>query len=60
MGAFIMVAGLYASINSIVDGTHIQSLMTIRGLEYELTSFLAGYRDGEFGGPFSCASRALK
>ncbi|KAF7799617.1 hypothetical protein EIP86_010855 [Pleurotus ostreatoroseus] len=37
MGAFIMVAGLYSSIQDIVNG----------------------YRDGSFGKPFSCVSRAM-
>ena len=56
MGAFIMVAGLYASIVDIIDGKqkHIVSLS-----KHELTvMYSIGYKDGVFPTPFSCVNRA--
>lgn len=51
-----MVAGLYASIVSIIDGTCRAFSL------YDISShciFYPGYKSGGFPGPFSCVSRAL-
>lgn len=61
MGAFIMVAGLYASIDSIVQGMHeIQSLLySLSHLVNHRVVAVAGYRAGTFPGPFTCVNQAL-
>ena len=56
MGLFIMVAGLYASINSIVEG---ECSMFLYVQDQQLTSILVGYRTGSFPGPFTCANQAI-
>ena len=56
MGLFIMVAGLYASINSIVEG---ERSMFLYVQDQQLTNILVGYRTGSFPGPFTCANQAI-
>lgn len=55
MGGFIMVAGLYASITSIVDGA-LYVVITDRRMYLERC---AGYKSGLFATPFSCANQGL-
>ncbi|KAI0780491.1 transmembrane amino acid transporter protein-domain-containing protein [Trametes elegans] len=56
MGAFIMVAGLYSSIKSIIEGmwivTNGEDLCVLTGVP-------PGYRTGGFPSPFSCADVGL-
>ena len=54
MGAFIMVAGLYSSITSIVDGRPLFHPLGKRSLTAS-----AGYKSGEFATPFTCANQGL-
>ncbi|KIP08747.1 hypothetical protein PHLGIDRAFT_507405 [Phlebiopsis gigantea 11061_1 CR5-6] len=57
-GAFIMVAGLYASITSIVQGALFFFCVGSTASCAD-RACCAGYRDGSFPSPFSCVSRAL-
>ena len=56
IGGLIMVAGLYSSIQSIIDGEHRSSSGFGRGTELPIA---AGYRNGGFPAPFSCANQAI-
>lgn len=49
-----MVAGLYASISSIIDGESAERHSQLMRLKQQ-----PGYRQGGFPGPFTCASQAL-
>ena len=54
MGAFIMVAGLYSSISSIVDGMSYLLVFKCGRLTAR-----AGYKSGAFATPFTCANQGL-
>lgn len=56
MAAFIMVAGLYASIVGIIDSMCLNFYAKFCP-SHQLT--FSGYKTGGLPGPFSCVNRAL-